>query len=108
MWSCRTTRNRFVVPPPSTQTMHPLIMMTVTSVRYARKEFTFSDGMVIPAGSTIASPIKLLHDSDLADPDVFDGFRYSQMNEDTTGPSKYQMVNTDYNYVLFGHGKHAW
>jgi len=79
----------------------------ISSVRYCRKDFTFSDGMVIPAGSTIATPIKMLHDLDLPDPDAFDGFRYSRLNEDSTGPTKYQMVNTDPTYVLFGHGKHA-
>lgn len=66
--------------------------------------------MVIPAGYHVAAPIFLMHNeaSDLADPDVFDGFRYSRMNEESTGPTKHQMVNTDLNYLLFGHGKHAW
>lgn len=66
--------------------------------------------MVIPAGANVAAPIFLMHNeaSDLPDPNVFDGFRYSRMNEEATGPTKYQMVNTDLNFLLFGHGRHAW
>ena len=78
--------------------------------RFALKDFTFSDGMVVPAGNTIGAPILLLHNeaSALSDPEVFDGFRYSRMNEGNTGPTKHQMVNTGLDYLLFGHGKYAW
>ena len=84
--------------------------LVVSSVRRARKDFTFSDGAVMPKGTTLATPIYLRHNdgSDIADPDRFDGFRYSRMNEESSGPTKHQMVNTDLNYLLFGHGKHAW
>jgi hypothetical protein len=66
--------------------------------------------MVVPANSTVATPISLLQNeaSGLVNPEEFDGFRYSRMNTDSTGPTKYQMVNTDLTYLLFGHGKHAW
>ena len=36
---------------------------------------------------------------------VFDGFRYSRLRE--SDPTKYQMVKTDCDYLLFGHGFHA-
>jgi len=47
--------------------------------------------------------------SNLSNPEVFDGFRYSRMNEEHSGRTSHvQMVDTDLNYVVFGHGKHAW
>jgi len=65
--------------------------------------------MVVPAGTTIAAPIIPLHnESSTSSPEIFDGFRYSRMNEENIGPTTHQMVNTDLNYLLFGHGKHAW
>lgn len=74
------------------------------------KDFTFSDGMVVPAGIIIGSPILPLHSrsSALSNANVFDGFRYSRMSEENTGPTKYQMVNTSLDYLAFGHGKHVW
>lgn len=78
--------------------------------RLALKDFTFSDGMVVPAGNAIGSPILPLHHeaSALSDPEVFDGFRYSRMSKENTGPTKHQMVNTGLDYLTFGHGKHVW
>lgn len=66
--------------------------------------------MVLPKGSMVCAPIEMLHEEAVgeASPDVFDGFRFSKMNEANTGPTKHQMVNTELNYLLFGHGKHAW
>jgi hypothetical protein len=66
--------------------------------------------MVVPANSSIATPISFLQNeiSDLTNPEEFDGFRYSRMNEESAGPTKNQMVNTGLTYLLFGHGKHAW
>jgi cytochrome P450 len=82
----------------------------LSSARLARKDFTFSDGMVIPAGSMIAAPIPLFHRDEApgeANGDVFDGLRYAKLNEQSAGPTKHQMVNTELDYLLFGHGKHA-
>ena len=78
--------------------------------RVALKDFTFSDGMVVPAGNAIGTPILPLHHKDpsLPHPEIFDGFRYSRMNEKNTGPTKHQMVNTSLDYLTFGHGKHVW
>ena len=39
------------------------------------------------------------------DAHVFDGFRFSRMRE--ADKTKYQMVNTDCEFLLFGHGYHA-
>jgi len=67
--------------------------------------------MVIPAGNVVSAPMMVVHKdtSNLSNPDVFDGFRYSRMNEEASGPKAHQqMVDTDLNYVLFGYGKHVW
>lgn len=82
----------------------------VALVRVARKDFTFSDGTKVPKGTSIAAPIEMLHNEavEVPNPEVFDGFRYSDLRGEYTGMTKHQMVNTDVNFLLFGHGKHAW
>lgn len=66
--------------------------------------------MVIPKGCFVAAPIEMLHDEapEVSNPQSFEGFRYSDLREESSGPTKHQMVNTELNYLLFGHGKHAW
>jgi cytochrome P450 len=87
-----------------------ILLSKVGLSRVALKDFTFSDGMVVPAGNAIGTPILPLHHkvSASSDQEDFDGFRYSSMNEENTGPTKHQMVNTGLNYLTFGHGKHVW
>jgi hypothetical protein len=82
----------------------------VSTPRTARKNFTFSDGMVIPAGARIGAPIDLfhLHNPDVDNPGAFDGFRYSNMAGKSRGSSRHQAVNTDLNFLTFGHGTHTW
>ncbi|SRR6266480_1471684 len=104
---------RASIPVVSTETVSLIISMlpAVFGTRSVRKDFTFSDGIVIPAGNVITFPTMRLHKeaSNLSNPDVFDGFRYSRMNEEHSGRTSHvQMVDTDLNYVVFGHGKHAW
>jgi len=67
--------------------------------------------MVIPAGSVISAPSMPIHNdaSNLLDPDVFDGFRYSRMNKERSGQTNpQQMTDTEVDYALFGYGRHAW
>ncbi|TRM59925.1 cytochrome P450 [Schizophyllum amplum] len=69
--------------------------------------FTFTDGTHVPVGAFISVASDAIHHNEGAykNAHVFDGFRYSRLRE--TDPTKYQMVNTDCDYVLFGHGFHA-
>ncbi|KAK5102937.1 hypothetical protein LTS08_003739 [Lithohypha guttulata] len=78
--------------------------------RNARQEFKFSDGTVLPPGARVGAPTRFIH----RDPDryensqEFDGFRFSKIrssNEDAA--NKYQMVSTEPELHVFGHGKHA-
>lgn len=80
--------------------------------RNAKKTFTFSDGIVIPPGAKIGTPVLFLHRDPTIyeNPEVFDGFRFSRLREKSQGTQavKYSMISTDPAYQLFGHGKHAW
>ncbi|EUC47347.1 hypothetical protein COCMIDRAFT_3606 [Bipolaris oryzae ATCC 44560] len=78
-------------------------------IRNARKEFRFKDGTIVPPGAIITAPPLHLHRSEefYTNPQVFDGFRFSRLKEESQGPTKHQMVSTDIEYLLFGHGKHA-
>lgn len=81
----------------------------LTMIRKTMKDFTFSDGTTIPAGSTLAVPFNAVHtDPDTyADPETFDGFRFEKLREQDGENNKYQVVSLSADYVLFGYGRHA-
>ena len=74
------------------------------------KPFTFSDGTSIPAGETLASPTRGIHMDDriYPNPQEFDGFRFSKMREEEGESAKHHSVNTSIDFLVFGHGEHAW
>ena len=43
-----------------------------------------------------------------ADAETFDGFRFEKMREKEGDSSKHSLVSLDLDYLLFGHGRHAW
>jgi cytochrome P450 len=71
--------------------------------------FTFRNGLHLPYGTFVGIPTHSIHrDADYyANPLEFDGFRYSKMRNDNNESTKHQMVNTQLDYLNFGHGKHA-
>lgn len=74
-------------------------------------DYTLGDGTFLPAGTFIASNLTATHtDNSLyPDADVFDGFRFSKMRDESAEEGvKHQMVNTSTDYLSFGHGRHAW
>ena len=74
----------------------------------ALAEFTFSNGTRIPKGafvSAIGTP-RQLDDEVYTDAKTFNGFRFSDMGE--REGMKNQLVTTSNDFLLFGHGKHAW
>ncbi|KAF9235146.1 cytochrome P450 [Melanogaster broomeanus] len=81
----------------------------LTMFRRAMKDFTFSDGTMIPKGTFLAFATKSTHlDSELYDdPDVFDPFRFSNTRDEDGEGLKRQFVSTNPKYLAFGHGKHA-
>ncbi|KAJ8079813.1 hypothetical protein PM082_016635 [Marasmius tenuissimus] len=77
--------------------------------RLALRDFVFSNGTVIPAGTMIGiSPSALHFDEDqYSNPFEFDGFRSYKQREEEGESIKHQMVTPQTNYVAFGVGKHA-
>jgi len=76
--------------------------------RIALKDFTFTDGTFIPKGTNVCIASTIHHDKDsYANPDIFDGFRFADMGSSASDSGKYQMVATNLNHLVFGHGRHA-
>lgn len=78
--------------------------------RTAMQDYTFSDGTFIPKGTKVAIPMHAIHHDEEIYPhaDVFDPWRWSDVRQDDTEATKYQMVSTGPEHVAFGHGRHGW
>lgn len=78
--------------------------------RKAIKDFTFSDGTLIPKGTRINAGLVALHHDDALypKPEVFDPFRFADMDEEDGAGARHQFVATSPEYLSFGHGRHAW
>jgi hypothetical protein len=87
-------------------------LLSVVLIRFASRPFTFSNGITIPAGTTVAAPLTAIHtDGELyPSPSEFDGFRFAKLREqggDSMG-SRHQTGATCTSHVTFGHWRHAW
>ncbi|KAI0060666.1 cytochrome P450 [Artomyces pyxidatus] len=80
---------------------------TITLKRITRQPFTFSNGVTIPAGVIVSTPVRATHADDENYPhaDVFDGFRFAKLRESEI--TKHQLASTTPEYLAFAHGKHA-
>ncbi|KIJ13827.1 hypothetical protein PAXINDRAFT_13375 [Paxillus involutus ATCC 200175] len=80
----------------------------VSMTRKAMKDFTFSDGTVLPKGTmvAIASQAPRLDNGVYDNADVFDPFRFASMGEDGDN-AKHSFASTSPDYLTFGHGRHA-
>lgn len=79
--------------------------------RKAVQDFTFSDGLFIPAGTYMVAHVYAMHRDPAVyeDPLEFKGFRFAEKRSGPSGEiTKHQVVNTSLTYLPFGHGKHAW
>ena len=74
------------------------------------KDVTLNDGTTIPAGTLIVANTYSTHfdDEHYVSAAEFDPFRFARMREAEGENTKHQFVNTSIDYILFGHGKHAW
>ncbi|GJE92111.1 cytochrome P450 [Phanerochaete sordida] len=81
----------------------------VTMVRRAMKDFTFSDGTVVPEGTFVGvAVLATQHDPEYyEDPDTFRPWRFSELREDDDESGRHLMVSTGLEYFPFGHGRHA-
>ncbi|KAI6116528.1 cytochrome P450 [Pisolithus croceorrhizus] len=77
--------------------------------RKAMKDLTLSDGTFIPKGTHLFVPTHVFHrDSAVYDnPDTFNPFRFSQLNDDGSEGARHHMVAVSQDYFPFGYGKHA-
>jgi cytochrome P450 len=81
--------------------------------RKAVKDFNFSDGTFIPAGTVLSLPMYATHhdEANYSSPDVFDPYRFSRLREecgDGSGGAKYQMVASGTENLTWGLGRHVW
>lgn len=85
----------------------PLVAAGV--VRQVLKDFTFSDGSTVPAGTLVGIPVLAEHhdEASYANPSVFDPFRFSRMREEAGAGTKHQMVTLSADFLTFGIGRHA-
>ncbi|GJJ07762.1 hypothetical protein Clacol_001967 [Clathrus columnatus] len=81
----------------------------VSSAGLTLKDFTFSDGTVIPKGSVVSAAVHPAHynEENYPDSEKFDGFRYAKIRAQDGYNNTNQLVNTSLDYLSFGHGKHA-
>lgn len=83
---------------------------TVTMLRKAMVDFTFSDGSFVPKGSFISVAVAGTHTDGeyYENPFEFDPWRFANMRDEDGEEMKHQMVNTSLEYIAFGLGRHAW
>ena len=74
------------------------------------KPYTFANGVTIKKNQIIAAPIAAIHfdENIYENPGEFDGFRFSKMREQGIEKSKHYAVGTSTEFLIFGHGEHAW
>jgi hypothetical protein len=87
-----------------------LCYLAVTMSRLALKDFTFSNGTVIPAGTTVTVPMYAIHhdESIWPDPFTFDPYRSSRVREKDAGDVKQQLVTSSPVFLPWGYGRYAW
>lgn len=78
---------------------------TLASGRFARADFQFKDGTIVPAGYIVNGNVPVLHKTIYPEGQKFDGFRYSALADE--GKKQPQFVSTAPDYLNFGHGRHA-
>jgi len=104
-------------------------VLLVTLNRKALVDFTFSDGTVIPAGTTVATAALPVHHDEVGprfvlfsgmiltlcvikdnyeDASRFDPLRFYDIREKEGRTVRHQMMTPEPGYVAFGMGKHAW
>ncbi|KAJ7575633.1 cytochrome P450 [Mycena floridula] len=78
--------------------------------RTALKNFTFSDGTVVPAGCSVAAAQAAIHcdDENYEDGKIFKPLRFAEMRDSEGEGLKHQMTTPTPTFLAFGAGRHAW
>ena len=86
-----------------------LIIGVAQMTRAVTRDFTFSDGTVVPKGSWVLVPMYAMYTDDDFFPNAeeFDAFRFSRLREQAGHENRHQFVSTSTTHINFGHGKHA-
>ena len=82
----------------------------VISDRRVLKDFTFSDGTLVPKGTHIVTAfLPAQHDPDFyGDPETFNPWRYSDAREREGDSVRHALTSPNPDYLIFGIGRHAW
>ncbi|KAH6912151.1 cytochrome P450 [Coprinopsis sp. MPI-PUGE-AT-0042] len=84
---------------------------SISVTRQARKDFKFSNGVVVPKGFRLVVPSSPVHLDPNVYPDAhtFKGFRFSDIRDggDHSESLKHQMVHLEPNFLFFGYGRAA-
>jgi cytochrome P450 len=78
--------------------------------RKVLKDFTFSSGLTLPAGTMVSVTSYPIHtdETKYTDAHTFQGFRFADIRESASSEAlKHHMVTPRNDYLLFGHGRHA-
>ncbi|KAJ6570913.1 cytochrome P450 [Mycena vulgaris] len=83
--------------------------LAVGMLRQVVKDFTFSDGTTVPAGTLVGIPVLSEHheEANYTNAAAFDPFRFSRMREEVGEGTKHQMVTPSPDFLSFGLGRHA-
>lgn len=84
--------------------------ISVTLMRLARRDFTFSDGTTVPAGAFVAAAKVSTHFNDaIYDvPYEFNPWRFLRSDEGQEGSTDHRMAHITPEYLPFSIGVHAW
>ncbi|KIK94711.1 hypothetical protein PAXRUDRAFT_429265 [Paxillus rubicundulus Ve08.2h10] len=85
------------------------LTLPVSLSRKAMKDFSFSDGTVLPKGTMVATASQTIHldDGVYEDATKFDPFRFANKHEEDGDGAKLSYVSTNADYLAFGYGRHA-
>ncbi|KIK55509.1 hypothetical protein GYMLUDRAFT_248560 [Collybiopsis luxurians FD-317 M1] len=78
--------------------------------RKVMKDFTFSNGVTVPAGTTLCTAAYMHHHDKVSyyeNPDTFDPLRFYRMREHEGANLRYQMFATDLDFLMFGSGRNS-
>ncbi|KAL0572022.1 hypothetical protein V5O48_009943 [Marasmius crinis-equi] len=77
--------------------------------RLALKDFTFSDGTTVPAGTFLSAASNSTHNDEniYSNAHEFHGFRFAEHKSGEGEEAGQNMVKPNLEYMIFGNGKHA-
>ena len=77
-------------------------------MRIATKDFVFFDGTRLPKGSIVSVASDSIQNDEeyYSNPEVFNPWRFSDLNENTSKTINASTTSTE--FLIFGHGRRAW